>query len=139
MIEHEKYAWKKMPSQGIMIELTNACNFSCTMCANKLMQREKGFMDIGLFELVLDRVQKAKISRITLFTTGESLLHPKFLDMLQRAVRRRSIKEIAISTNGSLLEKYMGEILKTNKTRVYYSFSGWDKKSYEGRYLGGVF
>ena len=32
--------WKKAP-ETVMIELTNACNYKCIMCPNKLMKREK--------------------------------------------------------------------------------------------------
>lgn len=97
-------------------------------------------MDIDLFKLILDRCEEAKIPRIALFTTGESLLHPKFLEMLWLAAGRPGIRKIAVSTNGSLLdENHMREILNTKKGEVCYSFSGWNKESYETRYIGGVF
>jgi len=45
-----------------------------------------------------------------------------------------------ISTNGSLLTEGMVlELVKSDKFNIQYSFSGWDKTSYESRYVGGNF
>lgn len=127
-------------SCNVLIEFTNACNFSCIMCPNKLMKRKKGFIDFELFRLILDRCEEAKIPKISLFTVGESLLHSRFLEMLWFAAHRSAIKHIGITTNGSMLdEKYMRELIKCEKCRVSISFSGWDKESYEKKYIGGTF
>ncbi len=104
------------------------------------MKRKRGFMELKLFKLVLDKVQEAGISHIILHTVGEPLMHPKFLEMLKLSVLCPTIKKVEFYTNGSLLdETYMKEILNMKICRVYVSFSGWDKKSYETRYCGGVF
>lgn len=132
------FTWKEMPSAA-MIEVTNACNFSCTMCANNQMKRKKGLMSLELFNLVLDRCEVAKISFIKLYTVGESFLHPQFIDMFRLAALR-NFKTIAVSTNGALLkEEHVRELVKTGKCVILYSFAGWDKNSYEARYKGGVF
>ncbi len=122
-----------------MIELTNACNFSCMMCSNQHMTRTKGFMAYDVFKTALDRCADAGITSIKLYTIGESLLHPKFMDFWQLATKY-PFKTIMISTNGSrLTEEMLSELLKSDKFKIQFSFCGWDKKSYEGRYLNGNF
>ena len=130
--------WKEMP-EICMIELTNNCNFSCIMCSNKFMTRKKGFMTKETFQKTLDECEKAGIKQIKLYTTGESLLHPKFMEFWRLAITY-PFKTIMISTNGSLLtEEMIDEFTKSEKFRIQFSFSGWDKKGYESKYVGGDF
>lgn len=130
--------WKKLPDT-IMIELTNSCNFACVMCSNKHMTRKKGFITVETFKKALDRCVEANIESIKLYTTGESLLHPKFIELWNLAANY-PFKTIQVSTNGSLLtEEVLREILKSDKARIQFSFAGWDKPSYESRYACGNF
>ena len=122
-----------------MIELTNSCNFSCIMCSNKFMTRKKGFMTKEIFVKTLNECEKAKIKDIKLYTTGESILHPKFLEFFKIA-DTYDFDSIMISTNGSLLtENLFDELMKSKKIKIQFSFSGWDKKGYESKYVGGNF
>lgn len=130
--------WKKTPDT-VMIELTNTCNFSCMMCSNQHMNRKKGFMAYDIFKASLDRCADAGIKSIKLYTIGESLLHPKFMRFWQLAATY-PFKTIMISTNGSrLTEEMLDELIKSDKFRIQFSFCGWDKKSYENRYVNGNF
>ncbi len=130
--------WKPVPDI-CMIELTNSCNFSCTMCANKLMKREKGFMSPDIFKKTLNKCKDAGIQKIKLYTIGESMLHTKFMEFF-RLANTYPFKEIMISTNGSMLTKdIMKEIVKSEKLKIQFSFNGWNKQSYESRYKGGNF
>ena len=35
-------------SRRITLELTNHCNLSCVFCPRRFMEKETGFMDVGL-------------------------------------------------------------------------------------------
>lgn len=130
--------WKKVPEIG-MIEITNTCNFACVMCSNKYMKRKKGFISVKTFRKALDRYDEAGIKFIKLYTTGESLLHPKFMQLWKMAVSY-PFEKIMISTNASLLtEEMMREFVKSDKFRIQISFSGWNSHSYEMRYTNGNF
>jgi radical SAM protein with 4Fe4S-binding SPASM domain len=130
--------WNDLPL-ACMIELTNACNFSCIMCANRLMDRKRGFMSFKTFKKTLDVCVKDNMQLIKLYTTGESLLHPEFM-RFWRLAASYPFKEIMISTNGSMLsEEIMHEIVRSDKLKIQFSFCGWDKRSYEHRYVGGDF
>ncbi len=88
---------------SVGIELTNFCNLRCIMCYSR--KRAKGFMDIQLFEKVVDELSIAfNNPYIGLHYAGESLLHPEFLDMLAYACSKRScFRNIGFNTNGMLL------------------------------------
>jgi len=134
-----EYGWGALPKL-VMIEPTNVCNFSCAMCPHKIMKRKKGFMELELFKLVLDRVKEAGVPHIILHTVGEPLMHPKFLEMLRLSAQCSCVKKVEFYTNGSLLnEACMEEVLHMKMCTVHLSFGGWDKESYEKRYCGGVF
>lgn len=128
--------WKDKPDV-VMIEIANSCNFRCVMCSNKFMTRKKGFMAFEVFKRTLDACKDAGIKNLKLYTTGESLLHPQFLEFFKFA-DTYPFDTIMISTNGSLLEKELiDELLKSEKVRIQISFSGPNKRSYEQRYIGG--
>jgi radical SAM protein with 4Fe4S-binding SPASM domain len=130
--------WKSCPDVG-MIEITNACNFSCIMCPNKHMIRKRGFISVETFTKALDRYSEAGIDSIKLYTVGESLLHPEFMKLWRIAISY-PFKTIMISTNASLLtEKMIKEFTKSSKFKIQISFSGWNDRSYELRYVGGNF
>lgn len=137
--DYYKYCqWKKVPDVG-MIELTNCCNFACVMCSNRQMKRKKGFMKFETFRKALDVCQEAQIRSIKLYTTGEALLHPDFMEFWRLAITY-PFATIMISTNGSLLnQKIATELVQCRKLRIQFSFSGWSKASYESKYVNGNF
>ena len=45
----------------LMLELTNACNLSCSMCYNSRMKRKIGFMSLELAEKILDEAREKAI------------------------------------------------------------------------------
>jgi MoaA/NifB/PqqE/SkfB family radical SAM enzyme len=64
---------------AIGVELTNHCNLHCPECASGSgqMKRERGFMDIELFERIISEL-RPYLWNINLYFQGESLLHPAF-------------------------------------------------------------
>lgn len=81
----------------LQIEPTTRCNFTCGFCCGRYMeQRDLSFEQ---YETILAAFQG--IEHIELQGEGESLLHPRFLDMVEMA-RERNIR-ISFISNGSLL------------------------------------
>src|SRR3990172_3052315 len=101
-----------LPSPWTMfIEPTNACNFRCKYCPTgytallKKVGRKNKLMDFGLFCKVVDdmRAFPRKLKICNLYKDGESLIHPRFCDMV-RYMRAADVTEkIWLKTNGSLL------------------------------------
>jgi MoaA/NifB/PqqE/SkfB family radical SAM enzyme len=81
----------------LQIEPTTRCNFTCGFCCGRYMeQRDLSFEQ---FESILSAFES--VEHIELQGEGESLMHPRFLDMVESA-RRRDIR-VSFISNGSLL------------------------------------
>lgn len=85
------------------IELTNACNLNCPNCGSTTAKFHKGFMSDEVFDLALKLSNPAKYMAI--HGAGEPLLHPKFLQYLEKLVEID--KDTIVSTNGILLDDAM--------------------------------
>lgn len=126
------------PPVRIWIELSSFCNFQCLMCPNNLLkEEEKGFMDFNLYKKILDEA-KNFVFEASLAHRGESLLHPRLLEMI--AYAREKGVFTRLHTNGSLLSEEMAHrIIRTGLDRLSFSFDGYDKETYEKIRQGGDF
>jgi uncharacterized Fe-S cluster-containing radical SAM superfamily enzyme len=111
------------------IEATNFCNLRCPMCPYDTMTRDVGYMEIDLFRRVVD--QLAGCTRVLrLHNMGESLFH-KQIDELIRYARSKGVTT-CISTNATALnEKAAERILTAQLDRLFISFDGAHKETYE--------
>lgn len=119
----------------IGVELTNNCNLNCPECSSGSgqMQRERGFMDIGLFNKILNELGPY-IFNINLYFQGEPMLHPSFFSFLEKA---RNIHTI-VSTNGHFLSVENAEkIVKSGLNQLTISLDGLDQESYSAYRVGG--
>jgi MoaA/NifB/PqqE/SkfB family radical SAM enzyme len=81
----------------LQIEPTTRCNFACGFCCGRHLPQED--LSWETFEATLAAFPEVR--HVELQGEGESLLHPRFLDMLA-ALRARGC-EVSFITNGSLL------------------------------------
>lgn len=126
ILETNKIKW-------LRLELTNACNFNCSYCAEQFMTRKKGFMDINLAKRVIDEVSSTGISDIIgLQFMGEGLLYPKFSEVIFYA-NKKGVR-CKLITNGSLLsDKNINDILDSGMESIYISYFTSDEYSYQLR------
>jgi len=87
--------------QRIEIELASACNLRCTYCPRQFVDDLHGFMDYSLFERIIDEITPHPETIIVLHRRGESLLHPRFIDMMEYV--KGKFREIQLATNATLL------------------------------------
>lgn len=122
----------------IMLELTNACNLSCTMCMNPKMTRKKGYMDLTLIEKILQEAYELNIKNIALYTTGESLLHPKIFEIIDLC--KKYDRYVYLTTNALLLnDTKIHKLLESNIDSIKYSIDGLKKEEYESIRIGGSY
>ncbi|MEI6970371.1 MAG: AMP-binding protein [bacterium] len=116
------------------IEPTNHCPYSCIMCPrSKLMTRKLGFMEMELFQKVMDEVagysEPVRSREIELFHFGESLLHPRIADMV--AYASGLSLNVSLSVNAPHLTPEKAEmILASRPSRIIVSMDGTDSESY---------
>jgi len=117
----------------INIETTNYCNARCSICPYGDMTRGKGFMDMGLYKKIIDEcaLHRRDIHVVSLYMHGEPLLD-KYLAERVRYAKDKGIRQVHLSTNGSLLGTSPGiSLLETGLDVLTISFDGMSAESYE--------
>ncbi len=110
------------------VELTNNCNLLCPEClsGSGVMTRNRGFMEIDLFEKLLAEL-RPYLCNINLYFQGESMLHPHFFSFLKSAFNLHTI----ISTNGHFLSEENSEkLVLSGLNKLIVSLDGMDQKTY---------
>ena len=119
----------------VSFELTNYCNLKCPECASGSgqMKRERGFMDIGLFEKVISEL-RTYLYNINLYFQGEPMMHPGFFLFTGHS---ENIKMV-VSTNGHFLTAENSEKLAmSGLSKLIVSLDGMDQVVYSEYRLNG--
>lgn len=103
----------------MFIEPTNTCNFRCSYCPTgdtallKKVGRKNKLMDFGLFTKIVDEMKAFpnRLRMVNLYKDGESLIHPRFTDMVRYLKDANVTEKIWVKTNGSLLTPEYNERL----------------------------
>ncbi len=122
---------------AISAELTNHCNLKCPECASGsgLMKRERGFMNISLFEKVIDELEPYLLN-INLYFQGEPMLHPRFYSFIEG---NRGI-HTEVSTNGHFLTPENSEkLVESGLSKLIISLDGADQETYSAYRRNGNF
>lgn len=114
----------------LMLELTNSCNLRCVMCRNATMKRKRGFMSMQVIDRALCEAKKLGMKKVALYTTGESLMHPSFVEIVKR------VKQIGfhcyVTSNGLLLsEQVCKDMIQSGLDSIKISIDGASKEEYE--------
>ncbi|MCW9034178.1 MAG: radical SAM protein [Rhodospirillales bacterium] len=95
----------------VLLELTTACNSDCTMCPRNVLTRTIQHMDTELAMRTIDSLASVGISGLWLYNIGESLLHPKFYEILEYCRQYDNLGPLWLSTNGEILDDARIELL----------------------------
>jgi len=86
----------------VTLELTNRCNLKCGFCPRKYMEPGRGDMDFALATRLIDELAEHAPVQLVPFFRGESLLHPRWRDILAHAKARKT-GPIQLATNATLI------------------------------------
>jgi radical SAM protein with 4Fe4S-binding SPASM domain len=123
----------------VNFEITSICNLKCKYCTFESGKRKKT-IDLNLFEKILKDIAGChpRLLTLALYMSGESLLHPQFVQILKiiRNVQKKSedfSPEVYLHTNGTLwTPEKTDEIMETGVlNRVVWSIDGIDRESFE--------
>lgn len=119
------------------LELTNYCNLDCTFCANRLMNRPKGFMDLSIAKRLIEEVKISGFcDAIATNVMGEPLLYPHLPELLEFAKGKKI--PLTVITNGQALDGDIGKILLSSLIKtICISVQSHDQKSFEFKGRGG--
>ena len=132
---------------GLLIEITNKCNFHCTFCPSDLQKRDIGFMDFDLIkELYKEASEKKITNEVSLHLMGEPTLHPKIIEILKFGALQNIKTELTTNISTlvpknvtKILDSLYGTIIASHMspTEDTYHFRGEVGISWE-RYLGNL-
>lgn len=91
------------------IEPVSDCNLRCTYCPRHYVNDLKGYMEYELFCKLIEEAAGHPETLIVLHRRGESLLHPRFADMLRLVANR--FADVQMATNATLLREELFEPL----------------------------
>ena len=122
----------------LWVEPTSACNLRCIMCPQSMERPKKhGYMEMELFKKIIDEA-KEFVHDINVHHTGESLLHPKLMEMIKYSESNGIVTKL--HTNATLLDKTLAnKIFESGLSLLSFSFDGFDAKTYESIRRGAQF
>ncbi len=110
------------------ISLTSICNLKCAYCSQ--YDGDKKLIPVQFYKNLIDVLAELGIEKIR-FTGGEPLLNPNIVELVKYAKSKPSVKDIAITTNGVLFDKYLDELIDSGLTRINLSLDTTSKEIYE--------
>jgi len=84
----------------VVIEVSSACDATCTMCEHKYMERPKKFMDWELFKSAVAECADMGVSTVQLSFFGEPTLDPEFIRKLNFIRSQLPNSVVGFVTNG---------------------------------------
>jgi len=127
-----RYPWlfqSPRAPQFVHLELTNDCNLACPHCARNFENREIGYMDVHLFERIVEEISSYPSCFLRIGGLGEPAMHPHVKEMLDYLADTHL--KIEFTTNGKLLMIFHPEeILKWRIDVLGISIDGFDEASY---------
>ncbi|MDD3905544.1 MAG: radical SAM protein [Candidatus Omnitrophica bacterium] len=124
----------KFPKR-LELELASSCNLRCTYCPRRYLDNLNGYMDFTLFKKIIDEASAYPETIIVLHRRGESLLHPRFNDIINYIAGK--FKEIQLATNATLLTEEKFEAIVKGLNFISFSLDtpgNYDKTRIPARY-----
>lgn len=103
----------------IYLEITNACNLSCSFCIKN--KRHIKYLNMDEFKIILSRL-KPYTDYLYFHVLGEPLMHPLINDFINEASKTFNVQ---ITTNGYLIDKIKDN---SNIRQVNISLHSFDNK-----------
>lgn len=122
---------KDWSPEKVYTESTNACNADCIMCNRKKMTRKVGVMDYALFKDVAGQCASLGVKEMRFHNFGEPMIDRLLAEKVNYA-KKRGIASTVMYSNGSLLNRGISKkLIEFGLDRLYISFDGGSKQSYE--------
>lgn len=124
----------------LRISVTDRCNFRCTYCMPaegiELMRHDEVLTLEQIADIVSVGAKKYGISKIRL-TGGEPLVRKGIVDLVAMISSIKQIKEINMTTNGVLLNKYAKDLKEAGLSRVNISLDTLSPEKFKAITRGG--
>lgn len=119
--------------RDMRISITQKCNLRCFYCHNEGQKKSDGEMSSKEIERIVNAGKRIGIRKLKI-TGGEPLLRNDVVEIVEKT--SRYMDEVSMTTNGILLEKYIGVLKNAGLGRVNVSLDSLNPETY--RYITGV-
>lgn len=122
----------------LRLSITDSCNLRCIYCMPESLKNKKEDNNLTIdeyFETV--RIFSRLGIRKVRITGGEPLIRKGIDDLIKKIRSIPEIEEIAVTTNGLLLEKYLDGFIENGVTSMNVSIDSTDKKKFKDITRGG--
>jgi MoaA/NifB/PqqE/SkfB family radical SAM enzyme len=120
----------------LQVEITSACNLSCSICARARFPYGPGNLSLGLFRSLVPIFPYLK--RLILHGYGEPLAHPRFSEIME-IVAPFSCEKSFYSNGTLLFGKKARAVLTGGMTEIAVSIDSPDKRAFESIRRGASF
>ena len=117
------------PILSLRITLTNRCNVNCLYCHHDGMVRSKDEMTADELYTICKIAKKIGVKKIRL-SGGEPLLKEDIVEIVEK-IASLDFKDISMTTNGILLEKYAQNLKDAGLDRVNVSLDTLNRETFE--------
>ena len=117
------------PILSLRITLTNRCNVNCLYCHHDGMVKSKDEMTADELYTICKIAKKIGVRKIRL-SGGEPLLKKDIVEIVSK-IASLGFKDISMTTNGILLEKYAQDLKDAGLDRVNVSLDTLDRKTFK--------
>jgi cyclic pyranopterin phosphate synthase len=117
------------PIISLRITQTNRCNVNCLYCHHDAMVKSKDEMTADELYTICKIAKKLGVKKIRL-SGGEPLLKKDIVEIVER-IASLGFKDISMTTNGILLEKYAQDLKDAGLDRVNVSLDTLDRETFE--------
>ena len=125
-VVHDKY---ERPILSLRITLTNRCNVNCLYCHHDGMVKSHEEMTSDELYTICKIAKKIGVRKIRL-SGGEPLLKKDIVEIVEK-ISSLDFKDISMTTNGTLLEKYAQDLKDAGLDRVNVSLDTLDRETFE--------
>lgn len=125
-VVRDKY---ERPILSLRITLTNRCNVNCLYCHHDGMVKSKDEMTADEVYTICKVAKKIGVRKIRL-SGGEPLLKKDIVETVEK-ISSLGFKDISMTTNGILLEKYAQDLKDTGLDRVNVSLDTLNRETFE--------
>lgn len=117
------------PIISLRISITNRCNINCLYCHHDgMIPSDKEMTSEEIYD-ILKIAKSIGIEKIR-FSGGEPLIRNDIVEIIKKTASL-NFKDISITTNGILLEKYAKELFNSGLNRVNISFDTLNPDTYK--------
>ncbi|WP_458453175.1 GTP 3',8-cyclase MoaA [Methanobrevibacter sp.] len=129
MLENVVLDKYERPILSLRITLTNRCNVNCLYCHHDGMVKSSDEMTADELHTICKIAKKIGVRKIRL-SGGEPLLKKDIVEIVKR-IASLDFKDISMTTNGILLEKYAQDLKDAGLDRVNVSLDTLNRETFE--------